>query len=163
MKRSMMAALAVLMLISLAPPPAHANLGLFATWWDGKDMDSGFGGGVKYKIPLIPIVSLDLRASYVNFGDADLYTIPLEATGTLDFGLFYGGLALGYYVWASNSDLLDLSAKDQLGGTILAGVSLGLGSIGAFGELRYTVAKTELIVGVDIKADGFNINLGLTF
>lgn len=159
MKRVLLLSLAVLMLVSVSPQPAHSSMGVFATWWDGKDTDSGFGGGVKYQIPLIPIVGLDLRASYVNFSDADLYTIPLEAVGVLDFGLLYGGAALGYYIWGGN----DLSSNNQVGGSILGGVSLGLGGLGVFGELRYNIVKTRLDDRVDVKSDGFNINLGVTF
>lgn len=162
MKRAMIATVAVLMMISVLPQPAHAGLGVFATWWDGNDTDNGFGGGLKYEVPLIPIVSLDFRASYISFGDKDLYTIPFEATGTMKLGPLYGGAALGYYIWASSSDLTDLSAKDKVGGSILVGASLGLGAIGAFGELRYNFVKTE-IEGIDTKADGVSINLGVTF
>ena len=167
MKRLIVMALAVVMLISVAPAPAQSGMGLFATWWDGKDMGDGFGGGVKYEFPLIPIVSIDARASYIKFSDATLspttdnglYTIPLEAVGSLKFGLFYGGLALGYYIWGGS----DLSTNSQIGGSILAGVSLGLGSIGAFGELRYTKAETRVEDTFDMKADGWNILLGVKF
>ncbi len=163
MKRTTIAALAVLMMFSILPQPAHAGLGVFATWWDGDEVDSGFGGGLKYQVPLIPIISLDFRASYINFGDADLYTIPLELTGVVDFNLFYAGLAAGYYIWSSSSDLLDLSAKDEVGGSILAGVKIGLGPVGAFGELRYNFVNTEVVEGVPLSADGFSVNLGVTF
>ncbi len=163
MKRSILTAAVVLMLLSSLALPAQAGLGLFATWWNGSDTQNGFGGGAKYQIPLVPIVSVDLRASYVGFGDVDLYTIPLEATGVLDFGILYGGAALGYYIWSSSSNLLDLSAKDKVGGSILIGASLGLGAIGAFAEARYNFVKTEVVPGVDTKADGFSLNLGLNF
>ena len=166
MKRIIAVALAITFVCSFVPSQADASLGVFATWWDGDETDSGFGGGAKFEFPLIPIVSLDVRASYISWnpdGVDGLYTIPLEVVGSLTFGLFYGGLSLGYYVWGAS----DYSASDEVGGSIFAGVSLGLGSIGAFGELRYNSAKTtlsldELELG-EAKADGFSINLGVKF
>ncbi|MDH3197994.1 MAG: hypothetical protein OEO21_07115 [Candidatus Krumholzibacteria bacterium] len=37
-------------------------------------------------------MSLDVRASWVDFGDANTSIIPLEATGRAKLGMFYGGL-----------------------------------------------------------------------
>jgi len=159
MKRLIVAAVAVVMLVSMAPQPAQSNMGIFATWWEAKDMDSGFGGGVKYKIPIIPIVSIDARASYINFSDASIYTIPLEAVGALNFGIVYGGLALGYYIWGGG----DESTSNRVGGSILAGVSFGLGGIGAFGEVKYNIVKTTVADVAEAKADGISLNLGITF
>jgi hypothetical protein len=160
MKRWIVLTMAVLVLISAAPRPAQSNLGIFATWWDGNDAGSAFGGGAKYKIALIPIIGMDVRASYVKFDNEGLYAIPLEATGMLDFGMLYGGLAMGYYIWGGNDAA---SSSNRFGGSILGGISMGMGGIGVFGELRYTIVKTVLDDVVDVKADGFNVVLGLTF
>ena len=161
MKRLIVAALAVVMLVSVAPQPAQSNMGVFATWWDAKDMESGFGAGVKYGFPIIPIVSIDARASYIKFSEDDIsvYTIPLEAVGTLSFGLIYGGVALGYYIWGG----ADESTSNRVGGSLLAGVSFGLGGIGAFGEVKYNIVKTTVADVFEAKADGISVNLGVTF
>jgi hypothetical protein len=159
MKQALAITLAVVLLLSVAPQPAQSNIGLFASWWDASDMNTGVGGGLKYQFKLIPLIDLDARISYISFSDVDLHTVPLEVTGLLDFGIVYGGLALGYYMWGG--DNADLS--DEVGGTILVGASLGLGGIGVFGELRYTVVQTTIEGAVDAKADGFGINLGVHF
>ena len=159
MKHLMVIVLATFLLVSVAPQPAQSGVGAFLTWWDAEDMDTGFGGGLKYEFPLIPIVSIDARVSYISFSDVDLYTIPIEAVGTAKLGMFYGGLALGYYIW----DGIDADTSAEIGGSILAGISLGLGSIGAFGEIRYNVVKTRVADTFDMNADGFSINLGVHF
>ena len=158
MKRFLAMALAITFVCTLAPTPAQSSVGVFATWWNGTDTDNGFGGGAKFKVPLIPILSLEGRASYVGW-ENDLYTIPLEAVGSLNLGLFYGGVSLGYYIWG----LKDAKASNRVGGSIFAGVGLGLGGVGVFGELRYNVAKTEIDELHEVKADGFSNNLGVNF
>ena len=67
---------------------------------------------------------------------------------------------VAYRVFQSRGDT---DTSDEIGGSILAGISLGLGSIGAFGELRYNVVKTRVADSFDVNADGFSINLGVHF
>ena len=156
---------AALVIMSTAAPSANA-IGLYGGYWDAQDMDSGYGVGAMFKIPLIPIVDIDVRASYFWFSDAQpqkMTVVPLEVTGRLTFSLFYGGLGLGYYLWGADGDA---NANNQVGGYAVAGIKFAPVGIGAFGELKYTLVKTNVEDGVlsyDMKADGFGINIGVLF
>lgn len=146
-------------ILLLAPTEAQGGIGVFATWWNGKDIDNGVGLGAKYDINFIPLIGVDVRGSYVSFGEADMSVIPLEAVGALDLGLLYGGVSVGYYIWNAK----DVSADNGTGGSVFAGLKLRLFGIGPFGELRYNLAETRIEDISTEKANGFSINLGVSF
>lgn len=148
------AALLALSLLFILPATGHA-LSIFAGYWNAEDFDDGFGLGVE-QTKGIALVDVGGRISWFHFsGDgADVNIVPLEAVGKIKFGLFYGGLGLGWYFY-------DQSIKNNVGAQVFGGVKLALASLGVFGELRYVVAQGEL-AGVDLKANGIGVNVGVT-
>ena len=159
MSRLLVALLVAIPFLLLAPMEAQGGIGVFGTWWNGEDVDDGFGLGAKFDIKLIPLIGIDLRGSYVSFSDADMSVVPLEAVGALNLGVIYGGVSVGYYIWSAK----DVSADDGVGGSVFAGLKLKLFGIGPFGELRYNFAETKIEDVSTVKADGFSANLGLSF
>ena len=91
------------------------GLGAYAAYWHGDDTDSGAGFGVKRNIVPLPIqiVGFDVRASWLKFteGGRSLNVVPLEATGTVGFGLFYGGLGVGYYILDDADNLVEVTSR----------------------------------------------------
>lgn len=146
-------------ILLLAPTEAQGGIGVFATWWNGDDVDNGFGFGAKYDTRLIPLIRADVRASYISFSDADMSVVPLEAVGALDLGLLYGGVSVGYYIWSAK----DASADNNVAGSVFAGLKLKLLGIGPFAELRYNLAETKIEDISTVKANGFSANLGVSF
>ena len=63
---------------------------------------------------------------------------PLEAFGRAKFGMFYGGLGLGYYVMSG-----DYAPKNTVGGFGALGIEFTLAGLGAFGEVRYLYLEPE--------------------
>ncbi len=137
-------------------------IGVFAQWQDSKDADSGFGFGVKHKFQIIPIVAVEARASWLNYGSdgdaGDLNMFPLEAVGRAKLGLFYGGVGLGYYLMSG-----DYSPKNTVGFSILAGAEFTLFGLGAFAEARYLVldADGHDDIGGSVDMGGIGANVGV--
>ena len=146
MRKILTIVLAVVMLTSFAPR-AH-SIGAFLSWWDGNDLTSGFGLGVKHDFNIIPVISADVRASWLGFGDVN--TFPIEAGAYASLGLFYGGLGVGYYI-------LDSDLDNSFGGFVLGGGKLTVLGLGAFGELKYTHLESQ-----GINANGIGVNIGAT-
>jgi hypothetical protein len=167
MKRFYVIALLVVVGLAAASPPAHA-LGVFASWWNMDESDEGgFGFGVRQKIPVVPVVSIDTRASYMVFSDADLKVYPLEAAGMVNLGLFYGGIGVGYYIFdADNADL-----ENNFGWWVAGGVELGLAAVSLFGEVKWTEIEADYHdvdpnlgnVPTSIDAAGVGFNAGVMF
>ena len=154
--RKFLPIVATLALLSALPSTSHA-FGAFLGWWDTEDFDSGFGIGVSKGKGFTPLIKIEGRASWFVFsGDAgapDVHIIPLEAVGKVTLGIVYGGVGIGWYFY-------DQEIKNNAGFQILGGAQLPLAALTLFGELRYVVAQGEL-AGVDLKADGFGINVGV--
>ena len=168
MKRICIIALLAMVTLGTAVPRAHA-LGVFASWWNMNDAnEDGFGFGIRQKIKLAPIISLDTRASYINFNDSDLKVFPLEATGLVSLGLFYGGLGVGYYIFDVGGD--EFSIDNNFGWYLVGGVEIGAGPVGVFGEIKWTSlsadfsdVKPNLDIPSSLDADGVGFNVGVTF
>ena len=174
--------LVVLVLFIL--PSAQAGLGLFGTWWNSKDYDALYGGGLRLAAELGSGLGVEGRVSYLStdlFEDADLTMdlIPLEAavSWTLDLSEElkpYVGAGIGYYIkdvdWKANDLWDDATSKDSIGYFALAGLNLVLGNATLFGEAKYNLISEDDEFdwrGSDVEEqyslDGLSINAGVKF
>ncbi|HEX6791514.1 MAG TPA: hypothetical protein VF247_09410 [Candidatus Krumholzibacteria bacterium] len=189
MKRSCFAVLLAVSAILLTHVPAAHAFGIMGSWWNiDKSNEDGWGGGIRQEVPLIPWgwgdndstdgdndadaeealirLSLDTRASYFRFSDADLNVIPLEVGGLIGLGVLYAELGGGYYIMDADYDV-----QNDWGWFALAGVMLGRGATGLFGEVKWTSLTADIDnVDVDLgdipnslDADGVGINVGISF
>lgn len=159
MKRAVLVVVAAI-LVMVSVPSANA-VGLFGIWWDPDDVDSGYGLGVKQSVPIIPIVSIDGRLSWVNFseGDASLDLFPIEAMGALSFGIIYAGFGVGYYVTSGDIDI-----DNSFGAFLVGGVKFTPAGIGVFGELKYNFVRPNFKdLDTELNMDGLGINVGVVF
>jgi hypothetical protein len=167
MKRVCVAALVALLGIAVVTPSAHA-VGVMASWWQiDEENQDGFGGGLCSRVMFAPMIGMDTRASWISFSGADMNVFPIEATGILKLGMLYGGIGVGYYVFDADEADLD----NNFGWYLVAGIDVGVGKFGVFGELKWTQLSTD-IEGVDpdlddvptsLEADGIGFNVGLNF
>jgi len=158
MKRSRILILVLAFTLGAAlASPANA-IGIFGQWQDS-DGESGYGLGLKHEFSIIPIISIEARASWLRYSDdvADLDMFPLEAFGKAKLGMFYGGIGLGYYIMSG-----DFAPDSSLGGFAALGIEFGLGGIGAFGEIRYLYLEPDYESGVSVDMSGIGANLGVT-
>ena len=165
MKRVVIA-LVLVTAVAWTATPANA-VGFHAIYWDGEDIDKGYGAGVKHKIGLLWPISVDLRASWVRFGDAELNTFPLEAVLRMKILKFYAGFGLGYYIF----DQKDIKVDNAIGSFVAGGAEFAPFGLGFFAELRYHWLKTESegVIGgaggstakADLSANGLGIGLGV--
>jgi hypothetical protein len=129
-------------LLAVGAAPAKA-IGAFVQWQDTKDMSSGWGGGLNYNFLEVPLVSVDARVSYMYVGSKGIYDgvsmIPLEAVGKVKFGLFYGGVGLGYYIFSGGNT----TPKNSFGGSLIGGAGIQLFGLGGFAELRYLYLEPD--------------------
>jgi hypothetical protein len=139
--------LAAALIIAIAAPAANA-LGAYATWWNTSGGDNGFGIGLRHRTPITPLFAIDARAAWVKFSDADFDMFPLEATGLVTLGLFYGGVGAGYYFFSG-----DTKIKSDFGWHILAGGELGVGPVGVFGEARWGMLSPKLDIPGEPEVD----------
>ena len=167
MKRIVSVLLAVVM-VGSAVSNAHA-IGAYMSWWKpDKIDDQGFGAGLRMPIKIIPILSVDARASWINFSDNDMNVYPVEAIGIVTLGIFYGGLGLGYYFFDSSNDAYEV--KDSVGWNVVLGATLGLQKLNIFGEAKWTDLEADVeALGTNVSppnsldAAGVGFNLGLMF
>jgi len=143
----------------VAHAPGASAIGVFGSYWDGKDPDAGYGLGLIHKFGIVPIVSVDVRASWVDFGD-DVSVIPLEATARAKLGLFFGGLGIGYYIFDASAGGAD--ADNAVGGYGVLGIEFSPLGIGGFGELKYTIVETD-VGPAKLDAEGIGVNVGVVF
>jgi hypothetical protein len=166
MKRICIIALLAVVALGAASPNAQA-LGVFASWWNMDEAnEDGFGFGVRQKVSFTPLLAVDTRASWVSFSDADLNVFPLEASGLVSLGLFYGGIGLGYYIFDSDGGDLE----NNFGWFLVGGIEIALAKVGVFGEVKWTQLETDFEnidpnlqnVPTSLNADGVGFNLGVT-
>ena len=145
------------------------ELGVYGSSLDSDDLGDGRGGGVKLEANLVDVVSLDARASWLQFTDTDIDMFPLEAAALLNFPLFwehvvpYVGVGAGYYLFDGDGADLD----DEVGYFPLAGLEIGLHSLSLMAEARWLFleadvesAKNELQNLSEADVDGFGVNIG---
>ena len=156
MKKSTIVCAALVLTVLLASPAGA--IGVFAQWQDTKDADSGYGLGIRNSFSIVPVFSVEARLSWLRFSDDtwndDLNMFPLEAFGRAKLGMFYGGVGVGYYIMSGAEWI-----KNSLGGFGAVGMEIGLGSLNAFGELRYLYLEPEYD-GVEGNADMSGIGAG---
>lgn len=173
----------VLMVLGLfVLPSADAGFGVFGTWWDNKDYDALYGGGIKLGVDLGAGFGIDGRASYLStdlFEDSDLTMdlIPLEAvvSWTLNASEMlkpYVGAGIGWYFknvdWKADDVLDDADSKDCLGYFGLAGLNVVFGSLTVFGEAKYNLVSEDDELnwrGAEVdqrhSLDGLSVNAGI--
>ena len=173
----------LLAVIGLCAPSAWASgLGVFGTYWKTKGGDEafdgdGFGGGAKLKLDLVPMLSLEVRGSYISLKPkADvggkLEIIPGEAGLVLNIVnqskvLPYLGGGVGYYYMTPKGDEGESGkSKGEIGYYGVAGLEIELGeSLALFVEGKYTVLSWKESgdedFSHDLKLDGFGGNAGL--
>jgi len=160
MKKFLIIAVATVMVVSMAPR-AH-SIGAFLSYWNGEDIDNGYGLGLSHQFKIIPLISAEARASWLSFSedDTDLNLYPLEGLARVKLGLFYLGAGLGYYIYSGG----DVSFDNSWGGFGVGGVEFTIAKIGAFAELKYTYTTTSLSdIDVDVDASGIGVNVGVIF
>jgi hypothetical protein len=138
------------------------EFGAFGSYLDAGDLGSGYGGGAKLEMNPIDLVSIDGRASWINFSDADVDVVPLEVAGLINLPLFgekivpYAGLGVGYYIF--QEDLLD----DDWGYFPVVGLEFGPQNFSLMAEARWLVLEPDALGGLTkADAEGFGANLGL--
>lgn len=154
MKRIFVALFAVL-IIAASATDAFC-LGAFLSYWNGKDIDNGYGAGVKHKYQIVPIFAAEARASWLSFSDADLNLYPLEVTGRARLAMFYGGVGAGYYIFSGN----DLDYENEFGTFLFGGLEITLAGLGVFGELKYTWVESKINDVATASANGLGVNVG---
>jgi hypothetical protein len=155
MKRTLAAALFVFVLVTTLAPDAHA-IGAYGIWWMPDDSDDdGFGLGIKDRRNLTPMLAVDGRVSYVWFSTPDASLIPVEATGLVSLGVWYGGAGVGYYF--ATGDL-----EDEFGWYALLGLEFGVGPVSVFGEVKWQDLKPDLDGGGTANLDSIVIHVGAT-
>jgi hypothetical protein len=146
------------------------EVGAYGSTMDADDLGTGYGGGAKVELNPIDIVSVDGRAGWIRFSDADIDMFPLEAAGLLNLPILfehivpYAGAGIGYYMFNGDGGDLD----DEVGYFPLIGLEIGLHSLSLLAEARYVFLETDVrngqgsLAGVDkVKLDGTAVNVGL--
>jgi outer membrane protein W len=163
-------------------PAAQAGIGLFGSYWDSKDYDALYGGGIRLGAEIGAGFGLEARASYLSTdlfenNDLTMNIIPLEAvlSWTLDVSEMlkpYIGAGAGYYM--KNVDVEEdefwNKTDDCFGYFALAGLNVVFGNATLFGEAKYNLMSKDDEIewrGSDIKEkyslDGLSINAGVKF
>ncbi len=170
MKKIKIFSLSLVLLISLSGSSAFAiDLYGFGSYWDQKDSDGVWGGGLGLSLPLFTEhLRLDGRAyGFENNDigrDGDLTLTPFDLglqvhilpSASVDPYLL-GGVS---YIYV-DSDRFDIDSK--VSGYVGLGldVNLGIPLIKLFGEAIYRAAELDRKIGEDIDASGFTGNVGL--
>jgi len=141
----------------------------FGSYWEQKDSDGTWGGGVGLSLPFITeMLRIDGRAYYFESADlgrdGNLDLIPFDLglqvhlmpNGTLD-PYFLGGIS---YIYA-DSDHIDVDSN--FGAYLGLGLDWSLGSplIKIFGEFLYRASELDTAFGNDVDVSGFTGNIGL--
>ena len=135
------------------------EFGAFGTYLDGGDLGTGWGGGAKLEMNPIDLVSIDGRASWVNFDDGG-DVIPLEVAGLVNLPLFgerivpYVGAGVGYYIF--DESLID----DEWGYFPVVGLEFGPQNFSLMAEARWLFLEPD-VGPTDADADGVGANVGL--
>ncbi|MDR0993071.1 MAG: porin family protein [Verrucomicrobiota bacterium] len=151
MKKWIVLTLAVLFVL----PAAHAGIGAFGSWWNSKDYDTLYGGGIRLGMEIFSGLGVEARGSYLttNGDNPDMSVVPLEvmALWKLSVSEFikpYIGAGVGYYIkdvdWDNHHDL-DVRIKDNdcVGYFGVGGVDIQIGPVTLFGEAKYNLIQDD--------------------
>ena len=163
-------------------PSAQAGFGVFGTWWDSKDYDALYGGGIRLGGEVFSGIGIEARASYLSSdllenNDLTMNVIPLEGIVSWKLDVSesikpYIGAGIGYYLKDVDveRDRFWNEAKDCVGYFALAGLDVELGSVTLFGEAKYNLIGESdewQWRAADVKEkyslDGFSVDAGLKF
>ena len=164
----------------LAVPSAFAGIGAFGTWWDSKDYDALYGGGVRIGMEIFSGLGVEVRGSFLTTRDndaVDMDLIPLEAAAVWRLDLSeaikpYVGAGVGYYLKDVDVKADDFWKKSDncVGYFALGGLNVELGPVTLFGEAKYNLIADDDEFewrGSDLKEkfslDGLSVNVGLKF
>jgi hypothetical protein len=165
MKRICSILLVTLVALGAAVPQAHA-FGVMASWWNiDETNDDGFGGGLRSKTQIVPMIAFDTRISWIHFGDSSTDVFPIEATGLLKLGMLYAGIGAGYYIFNGGEVELD----NNFGWYLVGGIELSVSKFGVFGEVKWTSLSADIKdvdpslgdVPTELDADGIGFNVGV--
>ena len=164
----------LLAILALFSAPSWAgSFGVFGTYWDTKDADASWGGGVRTGFSFTKMLELEFHASYFpGFKNdqfpsqsVDLRAIPVDGGLRLNFlpdqvvNPFVGGGFSRYFLSTDPGEV-----DDQSGVYLNAGLDAGPKD-GAkfFAELMWRKVDTSVSFGAfneDVKFDGVNLNVG---
>jgi outer membrane protein with beta-barrel domain len=164
----------------LAGPAKAADVGVFGSYWDTKDADQGYGGGVKVDFARY----LELRASYFpdvtsnnpvpGRGDFKLRVVPLEGGLVYKFApndrfTPYLGGGASYLLLDTNRGNIDneLGWYGVAGADIKTDHGVGLMLEAIYRSVDSTIRDRGLDTTVDERVDlqlrGFGANVGLVW
>lgn len=143
------------------------ELGVFGSYLDSDDLGEGVGPGVKLELQPSDWLSIDARASYINFDNSNVDMYPLELAALLNIPLAdeqivpYVGVGAGYYIL--DADRFDMD--DEVGYFPLIGLEIGAYNLSFLVEARWLFLDSDLDNALHSSAnlDGLGINLGLLF
>lgn len=172
--------LAILMVSVWMASAVQAGIGAFGSWWDSKDYEELYGGGVRIGLGLPAGFGVEARASYLSNDlledrDVAMNVIPLEAVASLTLQNSsilepYIGAGVGYYLKNVDVDSSKFweKSEDCLGYFALAGLNITFVNVTLFGEAKYNLISEKDKLewrGTDIREkyslDGLSVNVGL--
>lgn len=170
-------------LSALCAVPSHAgSFGFFGTYWDTKDADHGWGGGVRSSFG--DAVQFDLRGTYYNDlrrdagpRDFELHAAPIDAG--VSFHFLNAGAVEPYLGGGASYFLLDTNRgdiDDEVGYYGVGGIEVGTSETGPrfFVEAMYRDVRGTLRDDPDdelpdvsdrirLQLRGISANLGLVW
>lgn len=175
-----LSAVAVLALLAAPAKAQSSSVGVFGSYWDTKDADQGYGGGVKFDFARY----LELRASYFSDvtsnnpvpgrGDFKLRVVPLEGGLVYKFQpndrfTPYLGAGASYLLLDTNRGNID----NELGWYAVGGADIktdhGFGVMleaiyrSVDSTIRDRGNDTTVDTNVDLQLRGFGANVGLVW
>jgi hypothetical protein len=153
-----------------------SGIGVFGSYWDTKDADGGYGGGAKFKMDVLPFISLEFRGLYFpdlagdeDDVDFDLRVIPIEAAVVagmpiLLVDVYAGAGGGGYYMdgtYDSPSGSGDIDFKIQPGWFVEAGLQVTIfPDVALFAEViqRWVDFEVDSISGDSGSDPGINFD-----
>ena len=156
MMKRLLSVLVLLGVMMAFAPRAHA-ISAYGTWWNSNG-ENGFGITLRHRQNITPLFAIDGRAGWVGFSNFNVF--PLEATGLVTLGIFYGGPGIGYYFYTGDVDL-----KSSVGYHGILGASIGLGGLGVYGEAKWGYLRPEYDSGPrqgqELNLDHFAFHAGV--
>ena len=144
------------------------ELGVFGSYLDADDLGDGYGVGAKLELQAVDWMSVDARASYVNFSNPEVDMYPLELAALLNIPLAdeqivpYAGVGVGYYILDASGFDMD----DEVGFFPVVGLEIGAWNLSFMIEARWLFLEPDVdgVSNVDeAELDGLGINAGLLF
>ncbi len=165
----------------LTVTPVLAEIGIYAAYWDTKDIGDSIGPGIKYVLELSPVIRAEARLSYQatfdsHHQDVAIYPLELSLVGNIYSGAQYStylGAGAGYYIieggfkWPGAN--LEPDSQNDFGYFILAGIEMPLREdISLFAEAAYNFLSADKGKAVGdhlhtLKLGGFGANAGVTY